>query len=203
MIRADSAVAQAANPPTAQPNEHRLAATVKFFTGAGVALVLHESGHLAFDVMFDAQPSIKRVNFGPFPFFAITHRPDLSPRREFAVSSAGFWVQEAGDEWLLTTRSDLRTERAPYLKGLLAFNALTSIGYATVAFAKAGPAERDTRGMSASIAVNEPIIGLFVLAPAILDGFRYYRPQARWARWASRGAKASSVLLILKSRPAR
>jgi len=33
------------------------------------------------------------------PFFALTHRKQLSPRREAIVSSAGFWVQHATDEW--------------------------------------------------------------------------------------------------------
>src|SRR5688572_10520587 len=66
--------------------------TVKFLSGSALALVMHEGGHLLMDGIFGADPKIKGVKFGPFPFFAITH-PQLSPRREFAVSSAGFWVQ--------------------------------------------------------------------------------------------------------------
>src|SRR5437879_6054138 len=91
-------------------------------------LVLHESGHLAWDVAFDARPRVYGVHFGPFPFFALAHRGDLSPRREFTISSAGFWVQEATDEWLLTRRPRLRGEDAPFAKGLLAFNVLNSVG---------------------------------------------------------------------------
>lgn len=158
---------------------------------------MHESGHLVFDAIFDANPRIEHIQFGPIPFFAIAHRADLSPRREFTVSSAGFWVQEGTNEWLLTTRPDLRHQHAPFVKGIFAFNVLTSIGYGTVAFAKAGPFERDTRGMS-EIGVDERAIGALVIAPALLDAYRYFRPESRWAKWASRAAKVGGVLLVLK-----
>jgi hypothetical protein len=138
------------------------------------------------------------VRFGPVPFFAITHRSDVSPRREFAISSAGFWMQDLSSEWLLTRRPTLRDVRAPVAKGVLAFNVLNSAGYACVAFARAGPFERDTRGMAESIGVDERTIGAMVLAPAVLDAIRYFRPEARWAKWASRAAKAGSVLLVIK-----
>jgi hypothetical protein len=170
---------------------------VKFLAGSALALALHEGGHLLLDGLFDAQPRIKRVSFGPFPFFAIAHR-DLSPRREFAVSSAGFWVQNATNEWLLTARPEVRRERAPLAKGMLAFNVLMSVGYGGVAMAKAGPPERDTRGMAASARIDERTIGLLVLAPAILDAYRYFRPEARWAAWTSRAAKGGAVLLVMR-----
>jgi len=182
----------------APTDEHLVVDTVKFLTGAAAGLALHEGGHLIFDAMFDASPRIKGVTFGPFPFFAITHRGDLSPRREFVVSSAGFWMQELSSEWLLTTRPTLRDAHAPLEKGLLAFNVLSSTGYAFVAFARAGPFERDTRGMAASLRVDERAIGALVLAPAVLDAIRYFKPDARWAKWASRAAKAGSVLLVIK-----
>ena len=177
---------------------------MKFLTGAAFGLVVHEGGHLMFDAAFDARPRIRGVTFGPFPFFAITHRGDLSPRREFTISSAGFWMQELSSEWLLTKRPSLRDARAPIAKGLLAFNVLNSAGYACVAFARAGPFERDTRGMAGSIGVDERAIGALVLAPAVLDAIRYFKPDARWAKWASRAAKAGSVLLVIrKNREAR
>jgi hypothetical protein len=199
-----SAAAQSTsgNPPStpAEPDEHRVLDTVEFLTGAALGLGMHEGGHLVFDTVFDARPRIQGVHFGPIPFFAITHRSDLPPRREFTISSAGFWVQEASNEWLLTRRPALRRGHAPLAKGLLAFNVLNSVGYAVVAFARAGPLERDTRGMAASIGIDERAIGAVVLVPALLDAYRYFRPDARWAKWASRSAKAGSVLLVLKSR---
>ncbi|MCU1385995.1 MAG: hypothetical protein JWL71_4692 [Acidobacteria bacterium] len=171
---------------------------MKFLAGAGVGLVIHESGHLLFDAAFDASPRITGVTFGPFPFFAITHRGDLSPRREFTISSAGFWMQDLSSEWILTKQPALRAAHAPVAKGILAFNVLNSTGYAFVAFARAGPFERDTRGMASSSGVDERAIGALVLAPAVFDAIRYFKPEWRWATWASRTAKAGSVLLVVK-----
>jgi len=182
------------------PDQRRVVDTVKFLAGAALGLGMHEGGHLVMDAVLDADPSIIGVHFGPFPFFAITHRGDLSARREFAISSAGFWMQDLSSEWLLTTRPSLRETHAPVAKGVLAFNVLNSAGYACVAFARAGPFERDTRGMAESSGVDERAIGALVLAPAVFDAIRYFKPDARWARWASRAAKVGSVLLIAKSR---
>ena len=173
---------------------------MKFVAGAALGLVMHESGHLVFDAAFDAGPRVTGVTFGPFPFFAVTHRADRSPRREFTISSAGFWMQDLSSEWLLTRRPGLRRTHAPAAKGVLAFNVLNSAGYACVAFARAGPFERDTRGIADSIGVDERTIGAMVLAPAVFDAIRYFKPEARWAKWASRAAKAGSVLLVIKKR---
>jgi hypothetical protein len=60
--------------------------------------------------------------------------------------------------------------------------------------------ERDTRGIAASIGVDERVIGAVVLAPALLDAYRYFRPDARWAKWGSRSAKVVSVMLVLRKR---
>ena len=182
------------------PEEHRVADAVTFLAGAALGLTVHEGGHLVFDAAFDAHPRITGVRFGPLPFFAVTHRRDLSSRREFTISSAGFWVQDLSSEWLLTKRPSLREAHAPLAKGVLAFNVLNSAGYACVAFARAGPFERDTRGMADSIGVDERAIGALVLAPAVLDAIRYFKPDARWAKWASRAAKVGSVLLVMRSR---
>jgi hypothetical protein len=185
-------------PPPPPVEEHRVTDTVQFFAGAAIALAAHEGGHLFFDTIFDAHPFVEGVHLGPFPFFAISHPAGTSPRQEFTISSAGFWVQEATDEWMLTKRPHLRDEHAPLAKGMLAFNVLNSVGYGIVAMARIGPYERDTRGMAASIGVDERAIGVIVMAPAILDAYRYYRPNSRWAIWASRAAKVGSVLLVAK-----
>ncbi len=172
--------------------------TAMFLGGAAAALGMHEGGHLVFDLAFDAHPFVKKVDFGGIPFFAVSHDSGLSPRREFTVSSAGFWEQHAADEWLLTRRPHLRDERAPFVKGMLAFNVLTSVGYSMAAFAKAGPYERDTRGMADASRVDERAIGAVILAPALLDAYRYYRPDSKWARWMSRAAKVGGVLLVFR-----
>ncbi len=185
-------------PPDSATDDHPVADTAQFLAGAALAFGAHEAGHLVFDVIFQANPRIVPVHFGPIPFFAVTHDGGQPPRREYTISSAGFWVQEASDEWLLTARPSLRDEHAPLAKGLLAFNVLNAVGYGIVAFARAGPYERDTRGMAQSIGVSEPVIGAMVMAPALLDAYRYYRPDSRWAKWASRAVKAGSVLLVFK-----
>lgn len=171
----------------------------RFLAGGALALAMHEAGHLTFDVAFDASPGVKRVRFGPLPFFAITHEA-VSPAREFAISSAGFWVQHASSEIILTRRPRLREERAPVMKGILAFNVLASVAYAGAAFARTGPPERDTRGMALTAGVAEPVIGAILLTPALLDAGRYYKPDAPWLSWASRAAKAGGVLLLARSR---
>jgi hypothetical protein len=191
-----SSADQAVQPANA--DEHPVMQSVKFIAGGALGLAIHESGHLVFDVIFDANPNVQKVRFGPFPFFAITHRSDVSPRREFTISSAGFWMQDLGSEWLLTKQPALRAAHAPFAKGLLAFNVLNSAGYAFVAFARAGPFERDTRGMADSIGVDERAIGALILAPAVLDAIRYFNPDSRWAKWASRAVKVGSVLLVVR-----
>ena len=118
---------------------HAQAEPLTFLGGAAIALAAHEAGHLLFAVLFDAAPGLGKVDFHGIPFFALTHRSGLSPAREFTISSAGFWVQHAGNEWLLTRRPRLRHERAPLLKGLFAFNILASVAYSGAAFARIGP----------------------------------------------------------------
>ena len=199
LTTAEPAVAQTEDPSTAT-SEHSATAVAfpVFLAGAAVAFGAHESGHLLFDGLFGAHPGVKKVDFHGIPFFAITHDPGLSRRREFTIDSAGFWVQEGGDEWILTTRPALRDRHAPFLKGMMAFNVLASVAYAGAAFARTGPFERDTRGMAESLGWKEPVVGALILAPALLDVVRYYERNPKWAMWASRGAKAFSVVLILR-----
>jgi hypothetical protein len=184
---------------SAPPVHAQTTGVVEFFAGAALGLGLHESGHLVFDEVFDAHPGVRKVSAGFIPFFAITHEP-VTPLKEFAISSAGFWVQHSGNEFLLSRRPNLREEHAPFAKGLLAFNVLTSVMYVGAAFARSGPAERDTNGMALTADIDEPWVGVTILAPALLDGARYYRPRSRTLRWASRGAKIAGALLILKAR---
>jgi hypothetical protein len=169
-----------------------------FFAGAAVGLGLHESGHLVLDAAFGADPGIRKVSAGFIPFFAITHHP-VTPVKEFLISSAGLWVQEGGNEVLLAHHPDLRHEHLAFTKGLFAFNVLTSVMYAGAAFARSGPVERDTNGIATSADVPEPVIGLTILAPAVLDGARYYRPQSRVLKWASRASKVGGALWVIKA----
>jgi len=198
-VAASSAEAgQEAEPDDPRQSVNRTAAIGGLIAGALTGFAAHEGGHLLFNVIFDADPGVKRVEFGGIPFFGITHRSDLSPKQEFAVSSAGFWVQNATNEWLLTSRPRLRSERNPYLKGIFAFNLAASGMYSVAAFARIGPDERDTRGMAVSSGTEEPWIGAVVLLPAALDAWRYLDPDAELPKWLSRAAKVGAVLLVLR-----
>jgi hypothetical protein len=197
---ATAELAHAQDPQTqATHNIQSTASSVGLFLlGGGTALAAHEGGHLVFDGIFDAHPGVKKVSFHGIPFFAITHDASVSPRKELTIDSAGFWVQEATSEWLLHAHPNLRHEHQPYLKGAFAFNVLASVAYAGAAFARTGPSERDTRGMAQALRWKEPVVGLLVLAPAILDAVRYYQPHAKWAAWGSRGAKITGVLIVIR-----
>lgn len=174
------------------------AEAAKLIGGAAVGLALHESSHVVADYAAGVPPGLKKVTFGPIPFFAITHEA-VTPTREFVISSAGFWAQHAVSEYVLVTHPRLRHEQAPFLKGVLAFNIVTSVAYSGAAFARTGPNERDTRGMALSASVGEPVIGALILAPAVLDGMRYLGTDNRWIVWGSRAAKIGGALLIVKS----
>jgi hypothetical protein len=175
-----------------------LGEVAKLIGGAAAGLAIHESAHVVADFANGVAPGVKKVTFGPLPFFAITHDP-VSPAREFVISSAGFWAQHAVSEYLLTRQPALRDTHAPVLKGILAFNVLTSVAYSATAFARTGPNERDTRGMAISAGMDEPAIGAVILVPAILDTARYFGAESRWVVWASRAAKVGGVLLVAKA----
>jgi hypothetical protein len=86
----------------------------------------------------------------------------------------------------------------PVAEGVLAFNVATSAAYAGAAFARTGPYERDTRGIAHSARIDERWVGAMILAPAVLDAWRYFDPDAKWPVWASRGVKAGMFLLLLR-----
>lgn len=168
-----------------------------FLAGGATGLALHEAAHLIADGLFGEKPGLKKVDFHGIPFFAITHRSGLPRRKEFVISSAGFWMQHAENEWLLSQRQPLR-DRGPFVKGIFTFNIVTSAAYAGAAFAKTGPVERDTRGIADSARVDERWIGALLLAPAALDAWRYFHPGSKWAAWSSRGVKIGMVVLIVR-----
>jgi hypothetical protein len=195
---AEVARAQDADSSATQNVQSAASSSALFILGAGTAFAAHEGGHLLFDTIFDAHPGVKKVSFDNIPFFAITHDSGLSDRKEYVIDTAGFWVQEGTNEWLLHSHPNLRHEHEPYIKGAFAFNVLASVVYAGAAFLRIGPPERDTRGMAEALHWKEPFVGLLILTPAVLDAVRFYCPSAKWAAWGSRGAKITGVVLTLK-----
>jgi hypothetical protein len=199
LLCSSSSVA-AQDPPVTQKTsgEHHVASIPTFLAGAAIGLGAHEAGHLLFDGLFNADPGLKKVSFHGIPFFAITHEDTLSHRKEFVIDSAGFWVQQIGNEIILTRNPNVRQNGSSLVKGLIAFNVIASVAYSTAAFARTGPVERDTRGMADALRWKEPWIGVLILAPAILDAIRYYNPGAKWATWSSRSVKVGMVLLVIR-----
>ena len=87
-----------------------------------------------------------------------------------------------------TRAARLRRERAPFAKGVLAFNVFfRPFAYAGAAFARIDRSNRDTRGIASSAEIDERWSAL-VLAPAVFDAWRYFRPR-RSGRCAPRAAK--------------
>jgi hypothetical protein len=197
LITSNGAVGQESNPP-ASPSRPSSGTIASFLGGAALGLAIHESGHVAMALIFDATPHVKGVSFGPIPFFAITHDP-VSPGREYAISAAGFWMQAASSEWILTRRPRLRDEKAPLAKGVLAFHVLASAAYAFAAVAGVGPDERDTLSMANALRCKEGWVGAMVIAPAAFDVWRYRKPEAKWAAWASRAAKVGLVIAVARA----
>lgn len=185
-------------PPVLAQDESAASKFGKVLLGGVAGLGLHETGHLVANWAFEEKVKIKKVDFKGIPFFALSHAPDLSPRREYVVSSAGFWAQYLFSEQILTHHPNLKNEQSPFRKGVLTFHVVTSLVYSGAAFGRTGPIERDTRGMASSRRIDERWIGAMVLAPALLDLYRYFNPDARWASWTSRGVKMGSVVLVLK-----
>ena len=176
------------------PSTKRSCSACSFVLGVGLGFVAHESGHLLANGVLDTDMYFKKVTAAGLPFFAIAHREVLSQRQEFAVSAAGFLAQFASVEWVITRTPQLRRRPASVSKGVLAFHLGTSAMYGIAGLGHLGPLERDTRGMATSLGIDEQWVGVAVLAPAILDTYRYFRPSSKWARWASRISKI--VILI-------
>jgi hypothetical protein len=144
---------------------------------------------------------IRRVEFVGVPFFALGHPGGLPARQEYVISSAGIWSQHLTSEWILTARPGIRQEQAPFLKGVLAFDILLSTGYGLAAVAQVGPPERDPRGMAVGSGLPEPLVGGLLLAPAVLDTWRYHRPAAKWPRRISRLVKVGLVIVAFTDLP--
>lgn len=174
-----------------------VSAAVGFVAG----LTAHESGHVTVALGFRARPHMRGVDFHGIPFFAVAHTSGLPRRREFIVSSAGFWAQHATSEAILTAHPALWRDGHWFETGFVAFGIATSATYAGAAWARVGPAERDTRSMAATLGVTEPVIGTLVLLPALLDGYRAWRPGSRRTAWVSRAVKVGFMLLPIAAAP--
>lgn len=173
----------------------------EFFKGAALGFLGHETGHLIANLAVGSHPYLKRVDFAFIPFFTIQPDHLLTPREHYLTASAGFGAQFLVNEWLLDKHPNLAHEDEPLLKGLAAFNFWLGVGYALDGFTGYGPEERDTKGMADALGCSEATIGALVLAPTLLDAYRYHHPDCRWARDVSRGLKTLMFGLALDCEP--
>jgi hypothetical protein len=194
---------EAQSPEKPAPRKHGLWAgdAGEFFKGAALGFVGHETGHLIANLAVGSDPYLKRVDFAFIPFFTIQPDHLLTPREHYITASAGFGAQFLVNEWLLEKHPNLAHEDEPLLKGLAAFNFWLGVGYAVDGFAHYGPDERDTKGMADALGWSEAAVGALVLAPTLLDAYRYRHPDCRWARDVSRGLKVLMFGLALDCDP--
>jgi hypothetical protein len=184
-----------------------LATAATFAAGALSGFLLHESGHVAANLMLGNVPRFQgMLVWGFVPFFAVS--PDIKctgnlcekrsgqrftpgQRGDVYIVTAGFSVQHLTDEFILGVAPDLANEYAPFRKGLLSFNILLSVLYAASAYAGVEDQHGDVHGMGRRLQVSDRWVATMLLLPAALDAYRYFYPYSTWAAWASRIVKAS------------
>ena len=184
-----------------------------FAGGAATAFVAHEAGHLAANLALGNVPHVEQVRFlGAVPFFAvapdITCSGDLCLRRDgspfgpgrkglLLILLAGFDVQHATDEALLTRDPQLRSRGASFCTGLLAFNTLTSVAYAIGNLAGIEPSAGDLSDAVRDARASRLLTTGLLLGVAFADVARWAFPEAAWLAWVSRAAKVAFLGLPL------
>jgi hypothetical protein len=53
--------------------------------------------------------------------------------------------------------------------------------------------------MAQALDVGEPLVGAMILAPALVDTWRYFKPESTWAPWVSRALKVGAVLVVVRA----
>ena len=170
-----------------------------FWTGATLGFLGHEAGHVIANTIEGTDFTLKSVEFGPIPFFTIEPGRELTAREHYVTASAGFNAQHLVNEWILTRRPDFERRGDSFVRGMATFNLCLGVGYAAVGFLGAGPDERDTKGMADALGWSEESVSAMVLAPTLLDAYRYKHPHAKWARDASRAIKLAIFALALEA----
>lgn len=202
-----------AETPAAEPGPRlTLASAAIFAAGVVTAFAVHETCHVAANYLYGNQPRLEPVKFlGFIPFFAITPGIGCGPsgcyKRDgsvfkggvpgyYTIVSAGILAQQATDEAILIAEPRLRYADAPFLKGMLAFNTLTSIAYAIANWTSIEPPEGDLRTMTQLAPYPRGVLALLVFLAAGLDIARYFLPDVPVLPWVSRAAKLATTGLV-------
>jgi hypothetical protein len=181
--------------------------------GFASAFLVHEACHVAANLVMGNVPTLAPVNFlGVIPFVAVSpgiqctggscYRRDGSvfgpgPRGYYLIVSSGFLCQAAADEIILTAQPRIRYEQAPFLKGMLLFNTLTSVGYAFANWFGVEPPEGDLAGVDSLHGLPRGLMGAMIFATAALDVARYFLPGVTWLPWVSRSTKVVTLGFVI------
>ncbi len=176
-----------------------------FVGGVATSFLIHESGHLLANLVLGNTPRIRPVKFMKLvPFFTISPkaycvrrqclRDDGSrfrpgPEGLYFIVSAGIHLQHISNDLLLSFEPDLRFKNAPFRKGMLAFNLITSFGYSLANWLTIEPSAGDLSAMDKIVPYHRGLVAFTVFFAAVFDLARYYNPDNPWIPWISRGTK--------------
>jgi hypothetical protein len=185
-----------------------------FAGGAATAFVAHEAGHTVANLSMGNVPHLESVRFlGFVPFFAVS--PEITclnsgcfksdgsrfgpgKRGLLLILMAGFDVQHITDEVLLTGDPALRLHHAPFRTGLLAFNTLTSLGYAIANLGGFEPPAGDLQAAFRDTGAPRLWTTGLLVGIAGLDVARWALPDVPWIAWVSRAAKVAFLGLPIE-----
>ncbi|MFT3700160.1 MAG: hypothetical protein QM831_43845 [Kofleriaceae bacterium] len=180
-----------------------------FLAGGAVGFLAHESGHVAMNYALGNSPEVHGITtFGFIPFVAIAPALQCSgsvclkrdgtplafgPSGKYLIVTAGYDVQHLTTELLLTLTPRLRYDDAPFRKGLFTFDILLSVGYAVSDYLGVEDSHGDSLNAEQASGINRFVFATLLIAPAILDTYRYFNPKSKWAPWVSRGTKLGMI----------
>ncbi|HET8723204.1 MAG TPA: hypothetical protein VFM53_03295 [Anaeromyxobacteraceae bacterium] len=181
--------------------------------GVATAFVVHEACHAVANLSMANVPTLEPVRFvGVVPFFAVSpniHCTDGActrrdgqpfvpgPRGYAFIVGSGILCQQITNEIILTENPRIRSETAPFLKGMLLFNTALSFAYGIANIAGIEPPEGDLHGLDAATGYPRGVMAAAVMAAAGLDVARYFLPDSTWLPWVGRGAKVVTLGLIV------
>ncbi len=153
---AGGAGAGARRPATPPKSSSVAADAAKFFGGAALALGMHESGHLVLDVAFDATRRSSASASGRFRFSPSRIVPACRRGANSRSRRRDSGCRSATSEWLFAKHPGSQARARAAREGDAGVQrARVGRLCGEPRSRKSGPFERDTRGMAASIGVDE------------------------------------------------
>lgn len=180
--------------------------------GAMGGLLAHESAHLSMNFALGNTPRFRPIRglFGA-PFVAIS--PDISCQgakcegadgQRFAagvrgrawIASAGFVMQWATSEMILSDMPDVLYRNEPFLQEWLALNVTLALAYAITCASGIESDFGDASGLATHGHMPRSATAALVATPALVDAARAVWPERPWIKWAARASKLVFVGLV-------